>query len=92
MSARTSTLDALTPEDAAGMLHERGVGLLVASTDEGLSRVLADILIERRIRLARAPHDFDAVRAEHARLLHADEAAGRSRECARYHPDSARRP
>ena len=52
--------------------------------------------IEEILEWRRAPvyvvHQTQANAAEHARLLHADEAAGRSRECARYHPDSARRP
>ncbi|GLS44415.1 hypothetical protein [Methylobacterium brachythecii] len=67
--AIANLLGQVTAEAAAAMLHKRGVGLLSIKTDTGLVEVLNDVLREHQIRLARAPTDFDAVRAELARLI-----------------------
>ncbi|GEP09870.1 hypothetical protein [Methylobacterium gnaphalii] len=70
--AIANMLGQVTPEAAADMLHKHGVGLLNIATETGMVEVLNHVLREHRIRLARAPEDFKAVRSELARLIVGD--------------------
>lgn len=76
----------ITATTTAEWLLDTGVGLLEVQTDEGLARKIADAFIARGERLGAAPTDYDAVRAELARLAFAAERVGRSLLCDRYRP------
>lgn len=80
----------ISVEETAQMLLDRGVGLFDIATDEGLASKIADSFIAHGKRLAAAPSDYDAVRAELRRLAFEAERAGRSALCGRYAPDFMR--
>lgn len=63
-----SSLDQVTPGTAAYLLHSAGVRPAAVVSDTRLAEHLVIAFHERRLRLARAPQDFGAVRAELAAL------------------------
>lgn len=89
--AAVTSLDPIPPEQAAEMLFHRGVGLLAVRDDTGMTERLAGMIAGTSYRVRQLPDDYEAVRDELHRLWSEVERSGRSRECARYHPDPRKR-
>lgn len=85
----------LAPTEVAGLLYAHGyVPATLPADDAGLALVLVRLCEAVGRRAGALPahaRDFAAVRRALAEMTRAAERAGRSRECARYHPDSTRR-
>ncbi|MRI57376.1 hypothetical protein D8770_26085 [Methylobacterium sp. DB1607] len=82
MRSASTSLDALSAEQAAVMLFDRGVTLFAVRDETGMCECLCRAVNGTGYRIRQLPHDFDGVRAALAQLWVDAERVARERQAA----------